>query len=685
MYAFLPGHFRMEGGGQQPAGTHCDNSSRPGQRGAVGCMLGIGWFNLGQDFHPGAHTLHPWTADEDGMDRSHTGVGGAEVQAFEVQVRLEGFPLASEGVAADGHVQPAECLLGSARKVCGGVGNVRGQQDHACAGTVNRQSAGDAFTQWFRQPEGTREFVDGCGLAARDDEPIQAVEFLGTPDADPLGAGFRGGTEMLAEVALKRQDADPKARAHACGIGGKGVCHPSSIRARCCPPARRGSHSGGCMPRLGYIRIMSFLSVPLGKLVRRVSRLRGGGSALPGLIVEKIDPGFMRRTLTTLPHGVAVVSGTNGKTTTTKMVVELLESQGLKVFTNRTGSNFTRGVAAALLGEVDWRGRLNADVAVLELDEAHAVHFVNSVPPKYCLLLNVLRDQLDRFGEIDKTAQLLQHIAAKTTGTVVLNREDPRVARIAETLTGQEVRYFGLDDSLLGTFPNDDDMRAAPGSPAPAGLPEKPAADVVLRKVGADTAEFEYDGGTVSTAMKLRGVYNIFNAAAALTLARGICGGAAADTDHGTLLAALSQVAPAFGRGESLTVEGQPLDLVLVKNPSGFRLGLKSFPAGGYATMIAINDNYADGRDMSWLWDVEFDSLRDGGVDQLTGSRAYDMALRLQYDDVRIGAVEPDIAPALAAFIRGAKGQPKRIFCTYTAMLAIRRELSKITTVEVVS
>lgn len=133
----------------------------------------------------------------------------------------------------------------------------------------------------------------------------------------------------------------------------------------------------------------------------------------------------MQRTLSGLPHGVAVVSGTNGKTTTTKMVVELLESQGLKVFTNRTGSNFTRGVAASLLGDVDWRGRLDADVAILELDEAHAVHFVNKVPPRFSLLLNVLRDQLDRFGEIDKTARLLEHIAQKTTDTVVLNREDP--------------------------------------------------------------------------------------------------------------------------------------------------------------------------------------------------------------------------------------------------------------------
>ena len=434
---------------------------------------------------------------------------------------------------------------------------------------------------------------------------------------------------------------------------------------------------------------MFYFSVPLGKLVRRISRLRGGGSALPGLVVEKIDPGFMRRTLSTLPIGVAVVSGTNGKTTTTKMVVELLESQGLKVFTNRTGSNFTRGVAAALLGEVDWRGRLSADVAVLELDEAHAVHFVNQVPPRYSLLLNVLRDQLDRFGEIDKTAQLLQHIASKTTETVVLNREDPRVARIAETLTGPEVLYFGLDDSLLSTFPNDDEMRAAPGSPVPPA-PARPHADVVLRRVGADDADFEYDGVTVTTAMLLRGVYNIFNAAAALTLARAIAvrdggQGKTAMADDEGLLKALSRVAPAFGRGESLVVDGLPLDLVLVKNPSGFRLGLKSFPAAGYATMIAINDNYADGRDMSWLWDVEFDTLREGGVDGLTGSRAYDMALRLQYDDVAIGAVDTEIAPALAAFIRDATDKPKRIFCTYTAMLAIRRELSKITTVEVVS
>ncbi|WP_159802835.1 Mur ligase family protein [Arthrobacter zhaoguopingii] len=423
---------------------------------------------------------------------------------------------------------------------------------------------------------------------------------------------------------------------------------------------------------------MNPLSVLVGKAVRRASRLRGGGSALPGLVVERLDPGFMGRALSTLEHGVMVVSGTNGKTTTTKMVVELLEGQGLKVFTNRTGSNFTRGVAAALLGEVDWRGRLNADIAVLELDEAHAVHFVNLVRPKYSLLLNVLRDQLDRFGEIDATTRLLGKIAAATTGTVILNREDPRVAGLAPTVRDAGVVYFGLDPSLRSTFPNDDELRGATGVPAPSDLP----ADVVLEQVEGNGAVFGVGGTSVPADLRLRGVYNIFNAAAALAAARTVLGGAA---DQDALFASLSAVEPAFGRGESVTVDGQPLELVLVKNPSGFRLGLKSFDPAGTATMIAINDNYADGRDMSWLWDVDFDSLRAAGVDHVTGVRAYDMALRLKYDDVEVRGIEPEIPAALKAFIAASPGQPKRIFCTYTAMLAVRRELAKITTVEVVS
>lgn len=414
----------------------------------------------------------------------------------------------------------------------------------------------------------------------------------------------------------------------------------------------------------------------LGKTVRSIARLRGGGSALPGLFVEKIDPSFVADTLKQLPHGVVIISGTNGKTTTTKMVTELLEGQGLKVFTNRTGSNFIRGVAAALLGEVDMKGKLTADIAVLELDEAHAVHFVRTIPPRYSLLLNVMRDQLDRFGEIDATAKMLATIAERTSDGVVLNREDPHIASLADKLSGKTVTYFGLNPTLTHLFPNDDELRSGSRS-----AKELPIADVTLEAFSDETATFKIDITSHSTPLKLQGVYNIFNAAAALALVRMIMGD---DADTKKLIASLSNVAPAFGRGEKLMIGGQPLELVLVKNPGGFRLGLSSFPAADYATMIAINDNYADGRDMSWLWDVEFDSLRQTGVSQVSGIRAYDMALRLQYDEIEISQVEPDLKDALRHFLSQQATKPKRIYCTYTAMLALRRELAKITEVEVV-
>lgn len=415
----------------------------------------------------------------------------------------------------------------------------------------------------------------------------------------------------------------------------------------------------------------------LGKAVRYAARLRGGGSALPGLFVEKIDPDFIKKALSNLPHGIVVISGTNGKTTTTKMVVALLEGQGLKVFTNRSGSNFTRGVAAALLGAIDMRGKLDADIAVLELDEAHAIHFVKAIPPRYSLILNVMRDQLDRFGEIDTTARLLETIATSTTEAVVLNREDQRVFDINKSLPDQKVTYFGLSSELLSIFPSDDDLHSENVT-----VNERPSADVLLKRCDATSATFTIDGQDVTTELKLRGVYNVFNSAAALALTRAVLGN---KTDNRKLIASLATVSPAFGRGEQLEVGGKPLELVLVKNPSGFRLGLRSFPPEGYATMIAINDNYADGRDMSWLWDVDFTSLASEGVSEVSGIRAYDMGLRLQYDEVPFGDIELDLTVALRHFISQNPSSPKRIYCTYTAMLGLRKELSKMTEVEVVA
>ena len=412
-------------------------------------------------------------------------------------------------------------------------------------------------------------------------------------------------------------------------------------------------------------------TVLFGKIIRSATRLHGGGSAFPGLMVEKVDPEFLKQTLGDLSHGVIVVSGTNGKTTTTKMVVELLESHGLKVFTNRTGSNFTRGIVSALLGEIH-HFKLDADIAVLELDEAHAVQFVKQVKPTYSVLLNVLRDQLDRFGEIDKTAQLLATVAKATTGGVVLNRDDPLISDIAQDKLTAPIEYFGYNAKLADKFPSDDELHGAKRVKK-----STPGADVELISFTNKTATYRIDGKPAKTSLRLGGAHNILNGAAALVIARMVLGKTA---DSSKLLDALANVEPAFGRGENITVNGKNLELILVKNPSGFRLALASQLDHGSDIMIAINDQYADGRDMSWLWDVNFTTLKNVSV--VSGVRAYDMALRLQYDDVKIGLVQTDLKQALKAFLNLPGSKPKQIFCTYTAMLQLRKIIGKSADIE---
>lgn len=475
------------------------------------------------------------------------------------------------------------------------------------------------------------------------------------------------------------------------------------------------------------------LTPALGKAVRAVARLRGGGSALPGKVVEGFDPNFMGRTLSQLPLGVLMVSGTNGKTTTTRMIAKTLENLGLKVFTNPTGSNFTRGVVSALIPLVDSRGHLDADIAVLELDEAYAVHFVKQVKPRYAVLLNVMRDQLDRFGEIDNTARLLSHVAEATTDTLVLNREDRRIAALAKGSHASKIRYFGLASNLRSSFPTDDELHSSSDVSVPAqdaassdiqrggsgnsGQSDRPSlppvassedfdielaiqaaaaenplpADVTLCGVHPHSAEFMVGTGgssrKYSTELKVSGIYNLFNAAAAVSVIRAVIAAASsthprlAATTTEELLQALSSVTPAFGRGENIDVDGTEVELVLVKNPAGFRLALASFSAADADTMIAINDDYADGRDMSWLWDVDFTSLRAQGVAMVSGVRSWDMALRLGYDEVDVAKVEPSLKDAVDEFVHLHPGVHKRIYCTYTAMLDIRRHLGELTTV----
>jgi len=409
-------------------------------------------------------------------------------------------------------------------------------------------------------------------------------------------------------------------------------------------------------------KIMFRPSILICKALQKIARLHGGGSALPGLAAQKLDPRLLRDVLSGLPLGVAVISGTNGKTTTTRIVSELLRSRGLKVFTNKTGSNFVRGILSALLSEISWDGRFDFDIAVLELDEAHAVRFLEEAPVDYCLILNVCRDQLDRFCEIDHTAALLAKTAAAASKAVVLNREDPLVA----SLPGKNKVFYGLEEDLKPLFPSDEDLLSREEDREQAG--KEMDGDVVLCSLSGRDALYRMDGEAYPCTLRLEGAYNAFNGAGALSLCRQILGREASED----LVRALSGVKEAFGRGEVLQKDGEKVRLILVKNPAAFRQSLLSFPDRGGSVMIAINDREADGRDVSWLWNVDFSSLSH--VHTVSGTRAAEMALRLKYDLVPVSFAEPDLYPALEGFMK-APG-PRQIFATYTAMLEIRKILT---------
>lgn len=407
---------------------------------------------------------------------------------------------------------------------------------------------------------------------------------------------------------------------------------------------------------------MEKLSIIIGKSIQAISRLRGGGgSALPGLVIERINPKFIKQILSKLPLGVVVISGTNGKTTTTKIISELLEKQGLKVFTNNTGSNFVRGVISAILQNIKITGKFDYDIAVLELDEAHAVKFTEVAPIDYSLLLNVQRDQLDRFGEIDYTASLLQKVADATRKTVVLNREDPRVGKIK----AKNIKYYGLSNSLIKKFPSDDDLIVTSNTKS-----SNKNADVIFERLEGQRATYSIDKKDYTITLKLKGIYNAYNVAGALAL----CHTVMPDAKVQRFIDDISTIESAFGRGESFIIDGKEVEILLVKNPSAFQLSIASFADDSHDYMIAINDKIADGRDISWLWNVNFGKL-DNNIKLVSGIRAYDMALRLKYDNITVGRIIENLEEAVDAFVADGE-KPKRIFATYTAMLEIRKIIS---------
>ena len=431
-------------------------------------------------------------------------------------------------------------------------------------------------------------------------------------------------------------------------------------------------------------RVVDVLSTWLGKGVQSSLRLAGRtGGTLPGKVVESVDAGYLARRLDTLPRGVTVVSGTNGKTTTTKMLAHVLGTR-YRVLTNPTGSNFTRGAVSAVVDVARWNGRLDYDLAVLELDEAYAAKFVEQLAPHRVVVLNVLRDQMDRFGEIDHTARLLGRAVRAATGEVVLNRDDPRVSALADLAT-VPVRWFGVDPSLRDLFRTDDELHADVEGAAPvpdeAGAASTPPrAEVELVDYSGERSTYRIGTEAYPVTLKAEGAHNAQNAAAVVAAALG------EGLDAEAVTTALADVPPAFGRGETLTVDGRQVVLQLAKNPGGFRLALLSQQQSPPdVSVVAINDEYADGRDVSWLWDVDFSGLAaTRGPVMTAGTRAADMALRLRYDGVDVAERITDVPTAMRAAVAAAPdGGRVVVYTTYTAMWRLHellRERPRATT-----
>lgn len=407
------------------------------------------------------------------------------------------------------------------------------------------------------------------------------------------------------------------------------------------------------------------LGTTIGKTVQQLlQRLNNRGQALPGLIVEKLRPTYLGEMLGQLPEGVVFVMGTNGKTTTTKIITELLKAAGKRVITNASGSNLTQGVISGVLQHATWSGTLPYDIGVFEVDEAYARKLLTQIRPRWVLALNVSRDQLDRFGEVDIVAELLGSAMDAATEGVVTNADDPYLAGIGSQLVAEQlpVDFFGTHRSLRKYFPNE----KAIASIEQAGKDddaERPAPQVELTSFQGRDATYTIDGKKHETRLNLVDPHNYLNAAAAIALVRRLLPNVPIET----LLSNLAKITPAFGRGEIFKLpDGGLVQLTLVKNPVSFFQALTSFRSRGCDVMIAINDNYADSRDVSWLWDVDFLPLKGKRHIITSGKRAADMALRLQYDGIPAEAI-PDLEKALQAFCRNENR--KVIFATYTAML----------------
>jgi len=438
------------------------------------------------------------------------------------------------------------------------------------------------------------------------------------------------------------------------------------------------------------------LEIALARAVAGVSRLAGagGGTTLPGKLLWKLDPGAVDRLAARLPRGSALVSATNGKTTTAAMAAEIL-APSVRLAHNRAGANLVSGVASALVAARD------AELGLFEVDEAALPEVARRVAPRAVSLGNLFRDQLDRYGELELLAGRWREMARElpVEATLVANGDDPQLGALAEERAGSVV--FGLDDPSQASpelqHAADSKWCVRCGTPyeyaaayighlgdyrCPACGHARPPLEIVAREIvvnGLESVSFTLvtPEGERRVDLRLPGLYNVYNALAAASLSRAL--GATLDQ----IVAGLQGFSAAFGRFERIELDGRSLLVLLIKNPAGANEVVRTLVAGGTPRLllVALNDEIADGRDVSWIWDVDFEPLL-AGVARLiaTGERAAELALRFKYAGLDESAIE--VVPSLEeALDRGLEQTPAGgelvALPTYTAMLALRELVSR--------
>lgn len=426
----------------------------------------------------------------------------------------------------------------------------------------------------------------------------------------------------------------------------------------------------------------------------------GGGTSLPGVVGLKVDPRLVRH-LSSRLQGSVVVTGTNGKTTTARCISAMLAASGHPLVHNQAGSNLLRGIASSLSLRLPLSAGKTKPWGLFEVDEATMPAACRELRPAVVIVTNIFRDQLDRYGELRSTAaflrKALEHLPK--TSTVLLNADDPLVASLGKDLP-QHVIYYGIEDTAISKqrLPHAADSLTSPVTGAllrydavfvghlghyrsPDKSFARPRPDVALTKLSlrglkGSTLSITVGKQTTKFGVSLPGIYNAYNALAAFAVS------AALDIPAASAAKAVTQTAAAFGRIEKVKVGRKDLLISLIKNPIGTNEVLETLaldkPKKHF--LILINDNFADGQDVSWLWDADFEKLfSQASHITVGGLRAYDMALRLKYaggaeEDI---AIYEDLGQALAkALDQLPAGGTLYVLPTYTAMLELRRHLA---------